>query len=143
MDNMKENRKCLLDEAQPHSISHLEDEWARYKYLILARDPNAYKAIRVLLKNKSAYPVREFFDIVDAALQKDENTGYEINAAQHVFGYFRKLATDSEKAQVLEIIANYSRGDGGLIRLKSALFHLAKKYDVEYLLESYYFYGVE
>ena len=143
MKAMQKNRNDLLDETKPHSIAHLEDEWARYKYLILARDPNAYKAIRVLLKNKSAYPVHEFFDIVDDALQKGENTGYEINAAQHVFGYFRKLATDYEKAQVLEIIANYSRDDALLIQLKSALLHLARKYDVKYLLASYYFDGVQ
>ena len=139
MNNMKENRKYLLNETQLHSIVHLENEWARYKYLILAHDPNAYKAIRVLLKNKSAYPVREFFDIVDSALEKDENTGYEINAAQHVFGYFRKLASSAEKELIIETISLYSRNDATLAKLKTELLLLARKYDVHYLLESYYF----
>ena len=139
MSDMQKNRECLLDETLPHSISHLENEWARYKYLVLSRDPNEYKAIRALLKDKSAYPVREFFDIVDAALQKGENAGYEINAAQHVFGYFRKLASSTEKELIIETISQYSRNDATLAKLKTELLHLARKYDVRYLLESYYF----
>ena len=61
---------------------------------------------------------------------------YEINAAQHVFGYFRKCASDTEKRRILNYIEKYRDGESALQGLKSALKRLAEKYDSEYLLNS-------
>ena len=82
----EKERLLSLKEERPTAL--LEREWAWYKYLILAKNPNGYKEIRVLLKNKSAFPTEEFYGIVEKSLLLPENKGYEINAAQHVFGYF-------------------------------------------------------
>jgi UV DNA damage endonuclease len=132
-------KQKLLSAGKSGSVYALEAEWAKYKYLILAKNPNGYKQIRQLLKDKSSYPAAEFFLIVDASLKMPENTGYEVNAAQHVFGYFKKFASPEEKKSILGLIEQYKNGSTPLPGLKRALYGLAVKYDVGYLLESYYF----
>ena len=136
---MQKTRQDLLSLPDDSPISLLENEWAKYKYLILAKDPRAYNAIRKLLKDKNAYPVREFFDLVDSAIAKEPNVGFEINAAQHVFGYFKNYATSDEKFRLIRLVFYLSTDKSRLREVKSTLFTLAKKYQQEYLLQSYYF----
>ncbi len=130
-------RKRLI--TSETSIVALEREWAKYKYLILAKNPNGYKQLRALLKDKSEYPVKEFFAIVDESLAVPENRGYEINAAQHVAGYFKNKATAEEKDNIALLINNYSNNKVKREDIKQALYVLAKKYNETYLLQSYYF----
>jgi UV DNA damage endonuclease len=52
--------------ANPRPVL-LEKEWGRYKYAILERSPAIYQAIRTLLKDKEAYPVQEFYRLIDTA----------------------------------------------------------------------------
>ena len=135
-------RRRLTAENCAKSISLLEAEWAKYKYLILGKNPVGYKALRRLLKDKSAYPVEEFYTIVDESLAMNENPGWEINAAQHVFGYFKNVASDVERADVIYLITRYKSGDTGLSELKAALYRLAVKYDVSFITDSYYFWDM-
>ncbi len=129
----------LMSPSGNQSMVLLEKEWAKYKYLILAKNPNGYKQIRQLLKDKSSYPVKAFYDIVDVSLQAEQNIGYETNAAQHVFGYFKRLASAEEKKKAMDIIERYSEGKAPLSDVKGELKILADKYDVQYLRNSYYF----
>ncbi len=137
-EDMAKSRIRLLCETTP-TITDLENEWAKYKYLILGKNPNGYKKVRALLKNKSAYPADKFFTIVDESLSMPENPRYEVNAAQHVLGYFKKVANAEEKKNGVFIISRYRKGKADLSDVKQSLFLLAKKYNVNYLLSSYYF----
>jgi UV DNA damage endonuclease len=118
----------------------LEKEWGRYKYAVLERSPAVYQAIRTLLKDKEAYPVKEFYRLIDAAYAEEIRPGYAENAAAHVWGYFKKHATDAERKQYEKNLANYRNGSGTRATLKRHLFRLAQKYESEYLLQSLYFY---
>ena len=118
----------------------LEKEWGRYKYAVLERSPAVYQAIRTLLKDKEAYPVQEFYRLIDAAFTEELHPGYAENAAAHVWGYFKKHATDAERRQYEKNLANYRNGSGTRATLKRHLFKLAQKYESEYLLQSLYFY---
>lgn len=118
----------------------LEKEWGRYKYAILEMSPAIYQAIRTLLKDKEAYPVQEFYRLIDTALAEELRAGYAENAAAHVWGYFKKQATDAERRQYEKNLSNYRNNTGTLATLKRQLFKLAEKYDVDYLLQSLYFY---
>ena len=110
----------------------LEKEWGCYKYAVLERSPAVYQAIRTLLKDKEAYPVQEFYRLIDTAFAE--------NAAAHVWGYFKKHATEAERRHYEKNLANYRNGTGTRATLKRQLFTLAEKYEVEYLLQSLYFY---
>jgi len=118
----------------------LEKEWGRYKYAVLERSPAIYQAIRTLLKDKEAYPVQEFYRLIDAAFTEEIRPGFVENAAAHVWGYFKKHATEAERRQYEKNLANYRNNTGTRATLKRHLFKLAEKYEAEYLLQSLYFY---
>ena len=69
-----------------------------------------YQAIRTLLKDKEAYPVQEFYRLIDTAFAEETHPGYAENAAAHVWGYFKKHATDAERRQYEKNLANYRNG---------------------------------
>jgi UV DNA damage endonuclease len=137
-DKNRSALKCINSLASG-DIRRLEAEWARYKYGVLEHDPAAYQAIRQLLRDKQAYPALTFYRWVEQALDKAENVGHAVNAAQHVWGYFKDKASESEKKRFQSVLQHYIDGDRTLSAVKQNLFTLAQKYRVNYLLNSYYF----
>jgi UV DNA damage endonuclease len=133
--------KCALCLDTNGHIQKLEKQWSLYKYLVLEKNPAGYTAIRELLKDKSAYPAIKFFDIIEASLGMDENKGFAINAAQHVWGYFKKVCTAKEKAIFEKLLEDYGAGHVAFQRIKNFLFRLSTQYQMAYLLDSYFFIG--
>ena len=132
--------KCQNATTTAPKLLLLEKEWGRYKYAILEKSPAIYQAIRTLLKDKEAYPVLEFYRLIDTAFTEEIRPGYAENAAAHVWGYFKKQATDAERKKYEKNIANFRNGTGTLATLKRQLFKLAEKCESDYLLQSLYFY---
>ena len=132
--------KCQNATTPAPKATLLEIEWGRYKYAILERSPAIYQAIRTLLKDKEAYLVREFYRLIDTAFAAEPSPGYAENAAAHVWGYFKKHATETERRQYEKNLSNYRNNTGTLATLKHQLFKLAEKYETDYLLQSLYFY---
>ncbi|WP_192988334.1 UV DNA damage repair endonuclease UvsE [Carnobacterium mobile] len=126
--------------ADNKNITNLEKEWARYKYNILEHDPNRYKEIRNLLKNKAGYPVIEFYALIDQALATEPTEGNQLNAAAHVWGYFKNEATELEKKKYISYIGSFKKGTYSIKAVKNLLLKIAEKYENDYLLNSYYFY---
>lgn len=131
--------KCLLC-TQNRGINALEAEWARYKYSVLEKSPTAYNEIRALLRDKTGYPALPFYRMVEQAMRQPEDTGHAFNALQHVWGYFKDVASEAEKKGFSEHLAAYHRGGVRLEEMKCRLHRLATKYQREYLLDAYYFY---
>ena len=131
--------KCQNATTETQHLKLLEKEWGRYKYAILERSPAIYQAIRTLLKDKADYPVQEFYRLIDAVFTEEIRPGYAENAAAHVWGYFKKNATDTERSQYEKNLTNYRNNTGTLETLKRQLFKLAEKYETDYLLQSLYF----
>lgn len=132
--------KCIYGTSQHKNIKNLEVEWSKYKYAVLESDPANYHKIRQLLKNKREYPVVEFYKLIDEALAKEEMKGNTINAALHVWGYFKNVATEQEKNKFMKYLRGYEESYNSKKRMKNMLWRLTKKYDVDFLLKSYYFY---
>lgn len=131
--------KCILCTAQGGGIGALEREWGRYKYLVLERSQAHYARIRALLKDKAAYPAVAFYQLVEQALAEEITVGSAVNAAEHVWGYFKDCATPRQKAEWQRALQGYAAGAVNLSALKHRLYVLAVEYGQEYLLESYYF----
>ncbi|MHB1153933.1 MAG: UV DNA damage repair endonuclease UvsE [Eubacteriales bacterium] len=131
--------KCINCTTQNKNIKILEKEWSRYKYTILEKAPENYLKIRKLLKNKINYPAVEFYDLTEDALRRVLITGKAINAALHVWGYFKNQATDSEKKAFKTKLDNFNNGISGINSLKRYLYKLSQQYQQSYLLNSYYF----
>lgn len=131
--------KCLNQTTKDHSILRLEQEWGRYKYLILEKSHEDYIKIRQLLKNKKDYPVVEFYRLIDHAMLLEATQGGVINAAEHVWGYFKSFAEEKEKKRFATLLRNYKPGT---ITHKKFLWQMTIKYQVPYLIQSYYFESV-
>lgn len=118
-------------------INLLEREWGRYKYAVLERSAEKYNEIRALLKDKTAYPVTEFYRLIESAMQKEPVKGTILNAAFHVFGHFNGEVTAKEK----RLFEQYTQGETvHAARVKKLLFSIAQRRLDKYLLESLYFY---
>jgi UV DNA damage endonuclease len=131
--------KCLNLISDERAIVSLEQEWARYKYLILERSPAAYEAIRALLKDKSGYPVKKFYRTLEETLKIRPEIGHAVNAAQHVWGYFKDSADEKERSRFLKLTDDYREGKTGSAQVKQHLWKMTKKYRQPYLQESLYF----
>ncbi len=131
--------KCINCVNGSGKIKSLEIEWSKYKYSVLEKSSTAYNEIRELLKDKRGYPAVSFYSMVENALGRPENVGDAVNAAMHAFGYFKRDASEKEKAKILDKIENYDEGKTSLRLLKRELHKLSVKYEIDYLLDSYYF----
>ena len=132
--------KCINLITQDKNIKRLELEWSKYKYKILENSHKSYLEIRTLLKDKSNYPVEEFYSIIERALQTESNKGSEMNAIMHVWGYFKERVTDKERISFKKKMDSFENDKATLVSIKNILLKLALKYDENYLIESYYFY---
>ncbi len=131
--------KCLNLISQEKNIKALENEWSKYKYKVLEMSPACYSNIRELLKDKQAYPVKEFYAIVEKALLSPLIKQNVENAALHIWGYFKKYASQAERKGFFSRLDAYLNGKANLLTVKNFLLKLAEKYDEEYLLQSHYF----
>lgn len=131
--------KCSNLITKNKDIKKLELEWSKYKYKILENSHKSYLEIRALLKDKSKYPVVEFYKIIEDALELEGDMGSKTNALMHVWGYFRKDVTEKEKLSFLKKLDSFEKGNTKINSMKNILFKLAKKYNENYLLNSYYF----
>lgn len=131
--------KCINCTSVDKRIELLELEWSRYKYKILESSPSDYVKIRRLLYNKNDYPAILFYNLLEGALQKEVVIGNSINAAQHIWGYFKDSATDKEKDGFLKSINAYKKRAASIKAVKNYLWRMAVKYEQTYILNSYYF----
>lgn len=103
--------------------------WREEKYNVMFYSQNHYNAIRQAMRNIASY--EEISALIEQALSLTPTEGSMRNACQHMWGYFKKVATEEEKKQYEQLIqtTNFSE-------LLTLLRGLAEKYEVTYLLES-------
>ena len=130
--------KCINGIRNPGDIKSLEEEWSRYKYSLLESSPLGYQSIRNLLKDKSSYPVLDFYRILDGGLKEAITVGNSINALHHVWGYFKEKASDKEKKKFLAMVEKLEKEGGSPTSIKRFLYRLALDYNQDYLKNSYF-----
>ncbi|MHB1484983.1 MAG: UV DNA damage repair endonuclease UvsE [Saccharofermentanales bacterium] len=131
--------KCINSTSVKSSNRALEIEWGRYKYKVLEKSQETYLSIRRHFNDKNDFSPVLFYNLVEEALRNDENTGNSINAALHVWGYFKNSATKNEKEKFMSDITKFENGTIQIQKIKNQLWRLAVKYQQKYLLNSYYF----
>jgi len=135
---METVRKSVLD-TPILKFTVLEKEWARYKYLVLEKDPKIYQGIRRMLNDKTDAPAIEFYRLVDEAMTKEEDRGVAINAYQHVAGYFKQSWDAKQKAEFQVLLERYRSGEIGSRDVKKVLYDEAIRINERYLIDSYFF----
>lgn len=131
--------KCINATRADKKIRLLEEEWSRYKYLVLDRAPAEYARIRKLLINKGQYPAVAFYEMIEAALQQENVPSSCVNAALHIWGFFKDTASDKQKKWFLKMLGSFEQGTTSLKTVKNILWKMAVEYEQAYLLQSYYF----
>lgn len=112
----------------------IEKLWREEKYRVLLHDQNAYNKIRALLKESPSLEEVQFQ--INEAINHSPTTGSIINAYEHMWGYFKNIATDNEKHKALMLKDDFMNHQIELDSLLSYLSQLANKYDIKYLQES-------
>ena len=106
--------------------------WATNKYLVLSHSQKVYLQIREYLKQE-VVEVAVVERLIQEALSLEENRLAVVNAYQHIWGYFKKFATDEEKTQFLKRLKGYQ--DGVIVKeiVLAYLKELLEKYPNSYL----------
>ena len=91
---------------QTNQKSQCQQLWARNKYLVLSHSSNIYNEIRQYLKNEQV-EVSLVQEMIDRACQIPEHRGQVCNAFQHIWGYFKKKATDAERKDYMLLLDRY------------------------------------
>ena len=94
---------------QTNQKSQCQQLWARNKYLVLSHSSNIYNEIRQYLKNEQV-EVSHVKELIDRACQIPEHRGQVCNAFQHIWGYFKKKATDAERKDFMLLLDRYRFG---------------------------------
>ena len=109
--------------------------WAANKYLVLSHSNKIYLEIRNYLKNDEV-SLDQVKAYIDQALDLPENSGQVVNAFQHIWGYFKKKATASEKEMFMAQLESYATGRIPQMCLVASVKELLIKYPNRYLEES-------
>ena len=132
--------KCNLLTKENLKIQELEKEWARYKYYVLSASASIYQEIRTLLKNKKEYDALSFYNLIEKAIDIENQKPSQINTLTHIWGYFKKVCTEKEKKKFFSLLTDYQNDKKSITPIKNYIFKLSYIYNIDYLLESLYFY---
>ena len=125
-----------------NQISQCQTLWARNKYLVLSHSSKIYLEIRQYLKSDSV-EAAHVQDLIDQAVTLPENRGQACNAFQHVWGYFKKIVSNSEKEDFMHLLLRYQSGQAEQKDLVRAVRDLLVKYPNTYLQNSTLLFGDE
>ena len=120
---------------QINQKSQCQQLWARNKYLVLSHSSNIYNEIRQYLKNEEV-EVSQVQEMIDRACQIPEHRGQVCNAFQHIWGYFKKKATDTERKDYMLLLDRYRFGQASKEDLIAKTRDLLELYPNTYLQNS-------
>lgn len=120
---------------QINQKSRCQQLWARNKYLVLSYSSNSYNEIRQYLKQE-VVEVNQVQEMIDRACQIPEHRGQVCNAFQHIWGYFKKKATDVERKDYMLLLDRYRFGQASKEDLIAKTRDLLERYPNTYLQHS-------
>ena len=126
--------------AYKHVKKECEELWAKYKYYVLSKSHKAYLDIREYLKEKEVDIVYLQEKIQSVKGIKESKKDFH-NAILHVWGYFKKEASEREKQGLFALLEEYMEGENSQDAVIQYLNALLKKYPNPYLEESTFLTG--
>ena len=117
-----------------------EELWAKNKYYVLSKSHKVYLNIREYLKEKEV-DIAYLQEKIQSAKDIEESKKDFHNAILHVWGYFKKEASETEKQGLFAILEEYREGKNSQDAVIQYLNALLKRYPNEYLQESTFLTG--
>ncbi|MGP1613364.1 MAG: YbgA family protein [Catonella sp.] len=112
-----------------------EELWAKNKYYVLSKSHKTYLEIREYLKEKEVDILFLNEKIQKVRKIKESKKDFS-NAILHVWGYFKKEASEIEKQGLFNILEEYMVGKNNQKSVIEYINTLLKKYPNKYLQES-------
>jgi len=109
-----------------------EELWAKNKYYVLSKSHKAYLDIREYLKEKEVDIAYLQEKIQNARNLKESKKAFN-NAILHVWGYFKKDASETEKQGLFVLLEEYMKGENSQEAVIQYLNALLRKYPNKYL----------
>ncbi|WP_211220290.1 YbgA family protein [Solobacterium moorei] len=109
--------------------------WAKNKYYVLSKSHKAYLEIREYLKAKEV-DILFLKERIQTVRDLEESKKDFNNAILHVWGYFKKDASEVEKQGLFTILEKYMVGKMNQNAVIEYIKVLLKKYPNKYLQES-------
>ena len=112
-----------------------EELWAKNKYYVLSKSHKAYLDIREYLKEKEV-DILSLHEKIQKVRDIKESKKDFSNAILHVWGYFKKEASEIEKQGLFNILEEYMEGKNNQASIIKYINTLLKKYPNKSLQES-------
>ena len=112
-----------------------EKLWAKNKYYVLSKSHKVYLEIREYLKEKEV-DILFLHEKIQKVRDIKESKKDFSNAILHVWGYFKKEASEIEKQGLFNILEEYMEGKNNQESVIEYINTLLKKYPNKYLQES-------
>jgi uncharacterized protein YbgA (DUF1722 family) len=120
----------------------LTDFHSRYKYLLMAHNPEQYKVLGNLLGNMGHTDPKElgarYFSELMAALKKCATRGTHTNVLQHLSGYLKQAISREDKQEVQHVISQYRLGIVPLVVPLTLLKHHFRQHPDPYIAQQVY-----
>lgn len=115
-------------------ITKIQHYWHYQKYNVMMRQYKDYLYIKSLIKNDIRY--QELVDEIEHLLNKPIDHSSFINTFQHLWGYFKKEATSTEKAHYIHFLSNLENGSTDYLSCLHFIQQLTRNYHNHYLYHS-------
>ncbi|MGP1616740.1 YbgA family protein [Peptostreptococcus stomatis] len=112
-----------------------EDLWAKNKYYVLSKSHKEYLEIREYLKEKEV-DITHLNQKIEKVRELEESKKDFNNAVLHVWGYFKKEASEIEKQEFFNLLEEYMDGKNSQESVIEYINALLEKYPNKYLQES-------
>ena len=123
-------------DVKPGNIKkECEELWAKNKYYVLSKSHKTYLEIREYLKEEEV-DILSLNEKIQKARDMEESKKDFSNAILHVWGYFKKEASENEKQGLFDMLEEYMDGKKSQISVIDHINALLEKYPNKYLQES-------
>ncbi len=120
----------------------LVDFHSRYKYQLMASDPQQYKALGRMVAGVGKTQLEAFapayFSQLMAALKKTASRGNHSNVLQHLSGYLKKHLEGEDKQELQRLITQYRQGVVPLVVPLTLLKHHFRRHPDRYVANQAY-----
>ena len=114
-------------------LKKFQQSWAQNKYWVMSRRQQAYNEIRQLAKNNDWDQAKQDrYEEILRELEAVEPTTKTLTVAyQHIWGYFKKQASEAEKEKYKYLLENIAMDN---VEMDDFLKQLSEKYKDGYLM---------
>lgn len=132
-------RRYLAEDGSPAGLVEFHTQ---HKVQLLAHGEKTYREMGRLVARAGSAHASDLLSAYESLLMQTmtqmATARRNVNALQHMMGYFKKVLSADEKRELLEVIDQYRAGHVPLIVPVTLIRHYVRKYDEPYLKRQTY-----